>query len=130
MSPALVAAICERHFRLEAQALRLQRSASRAIKVARACRRANQARVWKSAMPGLMQCARVAIVEGRMPDRRQTHTWGGLSAGLPCPVCEKTITDDDVEVEMEFDGRAHLHYHLHFRCFTAWEVELKRSPHP
>ena len=75
-------------------------------------------------------CARAAIVDARMPDRRQKRTWGGPSAGLACPACGEKIAKGDVEVEMEFDGQAHDHYHVHFRCFTAREAELKTRDGP
>ena len=68
------------------------------------------------------------VSEGRLPCRRQDHTWAGKGTGLDCVVCELPITSQQVEYELQFDGAAPLVVvRLHRICFAAWERECAQS---
>ena len=79
----------------------------------------------------MLSSAQAAILDGRIPSRRQARTWGGPSSGAECAVCEQPIAKSQVEVELEFatDGKDSeaVHYHVHFRCFTAWDAARGRE---
>lgn len=75
----------------------------------------------------LREQAKEAIRSGRLPTRLQDRMWGGPGLGARCPVCELTVTKDQLEMQIEF-GRNGSDpgidtYHLHVRCFAAWEFE-------
>jgi hypothetical protein len=92
---------------------------------------------------GLREKIREAIQEGRLPEQRPTHTWGGRGSGAPCAVCGQPISPDEFEFELEYarpwngngngnggsrngangNGRANLNVHL--SCCSTWESERR-----
>jgi hypothetical protein len=79
----------------------------------------------------LREVVRRRINEGRLPCRRQDHTWAGKGTGLDCMVCELPITSLQVEYELQFGGEASgggvTVVRMHRPCFSAWESECSES---
>jgi hypothetical protein len=75
----------------------------------------------------LREFARHAVRNGKLPRREPAHVWGGPGVGVPCSVCEKPTTREEMEYELEFDPDSDNlsldQFHMHLRCFAAWEVE-------
>ena len=78
--------------------------------------------------------AREVLRTGKLPSRPPDHTWGGMGADAPCPVCGETVTKDQLEIEAEFahDGSSPGldRFHIHVRCFAAWELERRQDGPP
>jgi hypothetical protein len=75
----------------------------------------------------IRQLAREALHKQRLPRERPDRTWGGPGIGVPCAVCQKPVSRDELEYEIQFsrDGADPSldRFHLHLRCFAAWEME-------
>jgi hypothetical protein len=72
----------------------------------------------------LREVVRRRVAQGRVPCRRQDHTWAGKGTGLDCTVCELPITSQQVEYELQFDAEASLIVvRMHRLCLAAWESE-------
>jgi hypothetical protein len=75
----------------------------------------------------LRRLARLVLENGTLPQRDPDRTWGGPGVDLPCTVCARPITSDQVEYEVQFardGGNPGLdRFHLHLRCFAVWELE-------
>lgn len=84
-----------------------------------------------SSPASLRDRVRQAIAAGELPGRRPDRTWGGPGAGGCCTICGTPIQSDEVELEIEFargsDGAGFDKHHVHFRCFSAFEVELRKA---
>ena len=57
--------------------------------------------------------------------------FGGPGTGATCAVCGEPATRSQMELEIEFNRHGATpgldRYHLHTKCFTAWELERKKS---
>ncbi len=86
-------------------------------------------RATTSSAESLREKARQAIAAGELPGRRPDRTWGGPGAGSYCTICSAPVQSDEVELEIEFargdNGAGFDKHHVHFRCFAAFEVELR-----
>lgn len=75
----------------------------------------------------IRELAQKLLKAGKLPRRDPDRTWGGNRADMPCSVCTKPVTRDQVEYELQFshDGAAPGldRFHMHLRCFSAWEME-------
>jgi hypothetical protein len=77
----------------------------------------------------LREFARHAIRKGTLPRRDPARIRGGPGSGepVPCAVCERFITRDQLDCEVEFaragDNPGLDRVHFHLRCFAAWELE-------
>ena len=77
----------------------------------------------------LRALARAALREGKLPNDRPLHMWGGSGEGLRCTLCERPVESAQTEFELQF-GRDDLgagNPRLHMWCFAAWELERARS---
>ena len=87
-------------------------------------------RATTSSAANLREKARQAIETGKLPGRHPDRTWGGPGAGSCCTICGAPIQSDEVELEIEFargsDGVGFDKHHVHFRCFAAFEVEVRK----
>lgn len=72
----------------------------------------------------LREVVRQRVAQGRLPCRRQDHTWAGRGTGLDCAVCDLPITSLEVEYELQFDVQPNVVVvRMHRPCLTAWELE-------
>lgn len=75
--------------------------------------------------------AREVVQRRPLPDRRPDRSWGGLSAGTHCAICNTPVHPGEPEFEFEFvrDGGAGGTdtYHAHIRCYSAW-ISERRDP--
>jgi hypothetical protein len=82
----------------------------------------------------LREKARVALRNGKLPNRRPDRTWGGPGVGAMCAVCGLPVRSSEMEFEIEFahdgDSPGLDKYHVHLRCFAAWELERQSDDHP
>ena len=72
----------------------------------------------------LREVVRRRVAQGRLPCKRQDHTWAGRGTGLDCMVCDLPITSLQVEYELQFSadtGTVVVRMHRH--CLAAWEFE-------
>lgn len=59
------------------------------------------------------------IRDGVLPATHAFRTWGGLSAGSRCVLCEQRLEIGECEIEVEWtDSRGHLRAILHPKCLT------------
>ena len=59
--------------------------------------------------------------DGELPATHAFRTWGGLSAGSRCVLCEQRLEIGDCEIEIEWsDSRSRRKAILHPSCLTAW----------
>ena len=73
----------------------------------------------------LRRLARIAIKEGRFPDREPDHVSGGAArGGAICALCELLIVTCASELEIEFGtATGPMRFLAHPRCFIAWMME-------
>ena len=77
----------------------------------------------------LLECARDAIISGKLPPRTSYRCWGGPSVTTaPCAICERPLQQQGLAYEVEFanDGAANWTVQLHVQCFLIWQRERKR----
>ena len=73
------------------------------------------------------QRIRELLRRGELPRQRQSRTWGGPGAGLPCHGCGEIVGPDDIEIEVQFLTEAgFVTRRFHTLCFALWELE--RTP--
>jgi hypothetical protein len=80
----------------------------------------------------LRRVVRLVLESGKLTRRDPDQTCGGPGGGVPCAVCDRPITSEQVEYEVQFvhDG-ATLgldNFQLHLRCFAVWELERTKFP--
>lgn len=76
---------------------------------------------------GLRQRARERIRSGKLPNHNPIATWGGLSDGARCPVCDSDLRHDEWELAFEVEppgGTEGKPYQMHVSCYIAWESEV------
>lgn len=72
----------------------------------------------------LREVVRRRVAQGRLPCKRQDHTWAGRGTGLDCVVCDLPITSLQVEYELQFGAEtASVVVRMHRPCLSAWELE-------
>lgn len=71
--------------------------------------------------------AKAVIEAGKLSTRPPDRTWGGPGLNVPCVICDRPVSRDELEFEIEFaldaDGLRWEKFHLHLRCLSAWEFE-------
>ena len=71
--------------------------------------------------------ARQVLRNTKIPRHDPDRTWGGPGVDMPCTICGKRVTRDQLEYELQFshDGAnpGLDRFHMHIRCFSAWEME-------
>ena len=71
--------------------------------------------------------ARLAMEEGRLPNRLANRIVGMAGSGERCAVCERWLESPEPEFELQFarEGQHGLPdtYYVHIRCFAAWVLE-------
>jgi hypothetical protein len=80
----------------------------------------------------LRRLARIVLENGQLPRGDPSRTWGGPGVGVPCAVCARPVTSEEIEYEVQFahDGAnpGLARFHLHLRCFAVWELERTKVP--
>lgn len=73
-------------------------------------------------MATLLEQAKAAITEGRLPDASVGRTWGGHGTAHDCALCGRSIKPEEVEIEFEpapVRGRQRPSVFLHVACHNA-----------
>ena len=65
----------------------------------------------------LVELARGRIASGALPASVPERTFGGISAGGQCAVCEAAIPSKTLEIEVASSQGAFV---MHPTCFAAW----------
>ena len=78
----------------------------------------------------LLECARDAIISGRLPAGISYRSWDGPILGVAaCAICERPVRETETAYKLEFgdDGPATPQtFHLHVPCFLVWARERRR----
>jgi hypothetical protein len=71
--------------------------------------------------------ARRRVDRGMLPCRPQDRMWAGSGAGLPCSLCDRPISPEQIEYELQFAANpSRLTYRFHRICHEAWELVCMR----
>jgi hypothetical protein len=72
----------------------------------------------------LLQYARTAIRDGKIPGKPSTRVFGGPGKGERCSICDTPITAMGLDLEFEPEG---ITCQAHLDCFSAWQTECENG---